>query len=172
MQHQRGLLIGRLDGHEPHRWTRHGLTDGGCIGSIILRPFDIALHVARRHQTHRVTELGDVTRPVMSGSAGLHADQARRYLAKELDDLLASQLTGYHDFTCTIYAVHLEHVLGEINADGPNLHVDAPSGDSLFNDHPLAHSMPGAGVVHHINRAGFDVRPTTSGLSRSTDIVR
>src|SRR5215468_102483 len=27
-----------------------------------------------------------------------------------------------------------------------------PSGDSLFNDHPLAHSMPGAGVVHHINR--------------------
>src|ERR1700745_2711544 len=25
-----------------------------------------------------------------------------------------------------------------------------PSGDSLFNDHPLAHSMPGAGVVHHI----------------------
>src|SRR5271167_270213 len=27
-----------------------------------------------------------------------------------------------------------------------------PSGDSLFNDHPLAHSMPGAGVVHHIIR--------------------
>ncbi|WP_213255116.1 hypothetical protein, partial [Bradyrhizobium sp. sBnM-33] len=27
-----------------------------------------------------------------------------------------------------------------------------PSGDSLFNDHPLAHSMPGAGVVHHISR--------------------
>ncbi|MGY8661800.1 hypothetical protein Q3C01_05450 [Bradyrhizobium sp. UFLA05-109] len=25
-----------------------------------------------------------------------------------------------------------------------------PSGDSFFNDHPLAHSMPGAGVVHHI----------------------
>src|SRR5271169_7087022 len=27
-----------------------------------------------------------------------------------------------------------------------------PSGDSLFNDHPLAHSMPGAGVVHPIIR--------------------
>jgi hypothetical protein len=25
-----------------------------------------------------------------------------------------------------------------------------PSDDSLLNDHPLAHSMPGAGVVHHI----------------------
>jgi hypothetical protein len=27
-----------------------------------------------------------------------------------------------------------------------------PSGDSLFNDHPLTHSMSGAGVVHHIIR--------------------
>src|ERR1700741_3198523 len=27
-----------------------------------------------------------------------------------------------------------------------------PSGDSLFNDPLLAHSMPGAGVVHHIIR--------------------
>jgi hypothetical protein len=27
-----------------------------------------------------------------------------------------------------------------------------PSGDSFLNDHPLAHSMPGAGVVHPINR--------------------
>src|SRR5215470_9921027 len=25
-----------------------------------------------------------------------------------------------------------------------------PSDDSLFNDHPMAHSMPGAGVVYHI----------------------
>jgi hypothetical protein len=33
--------------------------------------------------------------------------------------------------------------------------MDDPSGDSLFNDHPLAHSMPGAGVVHHIIFDGF-----------------
>jgi hypothetical protein len=32
-----------------------------------------------------------------------------------------------------------------------------PSGDSLFNDHPLAHSMPGAGVVHHIKSAVLTV---------------
>ena len=38
--------------------------------------------------------------------------------------------------------VHLEHVVGEINADVANLRVDAPSGDSLLNSHPLAHSMP------------------------------
>src|SRR5881227_1372724 len=88
MQHQQGLLIGRLDRHEPHRWACHGLTDGGCVGSIVFRPFDIALHVARRHQAHGVAELGDFTRPMMSGSAGFHADQARRNLAKKLNDCL------------------------------------------------------------------------------------
>jgi len=126
MQHQQGLLIGRLDRHEPHRWACHGLTDGGCIGSIVFRPFDIALHVARRHQTHGVTELGDFARPMMSGSAGFHTDQARRNLAKEVDELLAPQLTADDDLARTIHAVHLEYVLGEINADGANLHVDDP----------------------------------------------
>jgi len=106
----------------------------------------------------------------MRGSAGLHADQARWDLAKELDDLLASQLTGDDDFARTIYAVHLEHVLGEINADGTNLHVDAPSGDSLFNDHPLAHSMPGAGVVHHINR--YSARHQQDDLPGRSEAIR
>jgi hypothetical protein len=30
------------------------------------------------------------------------------------------------DLARTIHAVHLEHVLGEINADDANLHVDDP----------------------------------------------
>jgi len=63
---------------------------------------------------------------MMSGSAGFHTDQASRNLAKEVDDLLAPQLTGDDDLAHTIHAVHLEHVLGEINADGANLHVDDP----------------------------------------------
>src|SRR3954468_19797360 len=104
MQHQQGLLIGRLDGHEPHRWSRHGLADGGRIGSVVLRSLDVAFHVARRHQTHGVTELGDFTRPMMSGSAGLYTDQAWRYLAEGLYDLLAPQLTGDDDFACTCHS--------------------------------------------------------------------
>jgi hypothetical protein len=60
------------------------------------------------------------------------------------------------DLAYTIHTVNLEHVLREINADGVNLHMDDPlSGDSLFNDHPLAHLMPGAGVVHHTIRVVF-----------------
>src|SRR5690242_447532 len=108
MQHEQSLLIGRLDRHEPHRWACHGLTDGGCVGSIVFRPLDIALHVARRYQTHGVTELGYFTRPMMSGSAGLHADQARGNLAKEVDNLLAPQLTSDDDLARTIHAVQVE----------------------------------------------------------------
>ncbi|WFU46157.1 hypothetical protein QA640_45840 (plasmid) [Bradyrhizobium sp. CB82] len=73
-----------------------------------------------------MTELGDFTRPMMRGSAGFQADQARGNLAKEVNDLLAPQLTNDDDLARTIHAVHLEHVLGEINADGANLHVDDP----------------------------------------------
>ena len=73
-----------------------------------------------------MTELGDFTRPMMSGSAGFHAYQASKNLAKEVDDLLAPQLTGDNNPASTIHAVHLECVLGEINADGANLHVDDP----------------------------------------------
>ena len=84
---------------------------------------------------------------MMGGSAGFHTNQASRNLAKEVDDLLATQLMGDDDLARAIHAVHLEYILGKINADGTNLHVDDPSSDSLLNDHPLAHSMPVAGVV-------------------------
>jgi hypothetical protein len=42
----------------------------------------------------------------------------------------------------------------------------------LFNNHPLAHSMPEAGVVHPIIRVGLGCTTATSGLSRLTDILR
>src|ERR1700745_2533868 len=98
-----------------------------------------------------MTKLGDFTRPMMSGSAGFHADQARRNFAKEVDDLLAPQLTADDHLARIVHAVDLEHVLGEINADGVNLHVDdLPPVIRCSTISLLAHSMPGAGVVHHI----------------------
>jgi hypothetical protein len=55
---------------------------------------------------------------MMGGSAGFHTDQASRNLAKEVDDLLATQLTGDDDLVRAIHDVHFEYILGEINADG------------------------------------------------------
>ena len=58
-------------------------------------------------------------------------------LLKKSKDLLAPQLTGDDNLARTIHAVNLEYVLGEINADGVNMHVDDPLRDLLFNDHPF-----------------------------------
>ena len=63
---------------------------------------------------------------MMTGCAGLHTDQATGKLAKKFQDLLASQLTDDDNLARTIHAVNLEYVLGEINADGVNMHVDDP----------------------------------------------
>src|ERR1700758_3238446 len=42
-----------------------------------------------------------------------------------------------------------------------------PSGDSLFNNHPMAHSMPGAGVVHHITSRNTRAKRRLDGLRLS-----
>ena len=63
---------------------------------------------------------------MMTSSAGLHTDQATGELAKKVQYLLAPQLTGDDNLARTIHAVNLEYVLGEINADGFNMHVDDP----------------------------------------------
>ena len=47
-------------------------------------------------------------------------------LLKKSMTCMRRKLTGDDDLARTIHAVHLEHVLGEINADGANLHVDDP----------------------------------------------
>ena len=63
---------------------------------------------------------------MMTCSARLHTDQASGKLTKEVQDLLAPQLPGDNDLASTIHAVNLEYVLGQINADGVNMHVDDP----------------------------------------------
>jgi hypothetical protein len=55
-----------------------------------------------------------------------YTDQATGEFAKKVQDLLAPQLTGDDNLARTIHAVNLEYVLGEINADGVNMHVDDP----------------------------------------------
>ena len=73
-----------------------------------------------------MTKLGQLARPVMRGRAGLHADEAGWQLPEKLDDLPAPQLPGDHRLARRVDAVHLEHVLGEIQTDRANLHVDGP----------------------------------------------
>ena len=124
MQHQPALLLGRFDLHETHGRPPHRLADRLGVGGIVLVALDVGLHVLRRHQPHLVAKLRQFTRPIMRRGAGFHADQARRQRLEELQHLAAPQLLANDDLLGRVDAVDLEHVLGDIQTDRGNLHVD------------------------------------------------
>src|SRR6478735_9501394 len=55
---------------------------------------------------------------------GLHADQAWRQSLEERRNLAAAKLLSDDDLLGPVNAVNLEHVLGDIQTDRGNLHVD------------------------------------------------
>src|SRR5262244_941458 len=55
VEHQAALLLGRLGWHEPHVGPGNRLTDGLGVSRIVLLPFDVWLHVGRRHQPNDMT---------------------------------------------------------------------------------------------------------------------
>jgi hypothetical protein len=114
MLHQLTLLIGRFDSHKSHARAANRLADRRGICRVVLVAPDISLHVLRRHQTDRVTELRQLTRPVVRAGTGLHADQAWRQCLEELQHLTAAKLLPDDDLLSRVDAVDLEHVLGEI----------------------------------------------------------
>jgi hypothetical protein len=58
--------------------------------------------------------------------ARLHAQQARRQALEERHHLTAPQLLPDNNLLVGIDAVNLDDVLGEIQTDRANLHVDGP----------------------------------------------
>ena len=60
----------------------------------------------------------------MRRGAGLHADKARRQRFEEGQHLAAPELLPNHDVFGRVDPVNLEHVLGDIQTDRGNLHVD------------------------------------------------
>jgi hypothetical protein len=64
--------------------------------------------------------------------------------------LATPQLLSHHHLFLAVDAMDLKHVLGDIQTDRGNLHLDgSPQCDSLQRS-PYGTSMPGAGAVHHI----------------------
>ena len=124
MLHQPALLRGRLNLHKSHGGTTNRLADRRGVGRIVLVALDVSLHVFRRHQTNLVTELSQLTRPIVRGGTGVHANEAGRQSFEELHHLTATKLFPDYDLLGCIDAVHLEYVLGNIQTDRGNLHVD------------------------------------------------
>jgi hypothetical protein len=61
----------------------------------------------------------------MGRGASLHADQTRRLRLEELYHLAAPQLLSDNDPLAGIDPVNLEYVLGNIQTDRSDLHVDS-----------------------------------------------
>jgi hypothetical protein len=83
--------------------------------------------------------------------ASLHADKARRQNFEELHQLAATELLSDNDILSRVDAVNLENVLGDIQSDRGNLHVDGSPDVIRSQRPPYGSSLLGAGAVHHIN---------------------
>src|ERR1700751_1337499 len=124
MQHQLALLLGRLNPYETHGWAPHCLTDCFRVGGIVLIALDVGPHILRWHQTNHVAQFRQLARPMVRPGTGLHTDQARRRSFEERHNLSAAKLLSDDDLLGRANAVNLEHVLGDIQTDRGNLHVD------------------------------------------------
>ena len=60
----------------------------------------------------------------MRRGTGFHADQARRQRFEERQHLAAPELLPDDDLLGRVDPVNLEHVLGDIQTDRGNLHVE------------------------------------------------
>jgi hypothetical protein len=69
---------------------------------------------------------------------GLNGDQARRQRLKKCDQLAAPQLLPHNDPLVGVDAVDLKYVLGNIQPDRGNLHLDGSPDVIRHTDHPMA----------------------------------
>jgi hypothetical protein len=82
------------------------------------------IHKSRFDESNLVAELRQLTCPVVRGGTSLHANEARRQRREKGNHLTAAKLLPDDDLLSRIDAVDLKHVLGDIQTDCGNLHVD------------------------------------------------
>src|SRR5215469_18173244 len=144
-----GLLLFALDPNKAHARPLRRFTDGLGIGGIVLLPLDERLDVDRRDQAHMMSQLGDLTRPVVRAGTGFHRDDAPGLRREETEKLGASDALAKQHMPRIIRSMHLEHVLRDVQTDrGSLLH-----GRLLwwqFDTVTLAHRCrPGASTLYH-----------------------
>src|SRR5665213_432822 len=124
VQHQARLLLRALDVDKSHRWPGDCLTDSLGVDSVVLAALYIRFNVTRRRQPGIVAERCQLPTPVMRGTAGLHADQARRQSLEEFEQLCSPELLTNDNLAGGIDAVNLKNVFCEIKTNGDRTHVN------------------------------------------------
>ena len=108
VKHQAALLLGRLCWHKPHVGSGDRFANRFCVSHVVLLPFDVGLHVSRRHQSHGMAKCLQLARPMVRRGASLDANQAWRQLLKERQDVATLQLATDDHPAGGINSVHLE----------------------------------------------------------------
>jgi hypothetical protein len=116
VQHKDRLLLGGLDGNKTHRRPGHRFCDRLRIGSIRLAALHVRLHIGWRHQSNRVPQLGELSRPIMRGGTGFHTDKTRRQSGEKPQDI-ASGATACATAHCPL---HQRREAGRRSSQGPN----------------------------------------------------
>src|ERR1700733_8495745 len=160
MQHQARLLLFRFCWHEPHRRSRHRLTDRGGIIRVILAALEISLHIVRRHQPHRMAEHLKLAAPMMCGRTRLNTNEAWRQGGEKLRHLSAAYPPADHHCAINIHAVDLKDRLRNIKTNCANFaHGRLPSSWFASTQPPYGTLMPQSGRrPQHHSRRFCDVR--------------
>ena len=118
------LLLNALHGYKPHPWPTHRLADRFGVIRVVLVALHVRLHKLRRNQLHCESHLLQLTRPVMSATAGLHANLAAwlNRLKQHLDPVRPGKPPAPDCLLFAVYAVDLKHVLCQINPNSNKLH--------------------------------------------------
>jgi transposase len=95
-----------------------------------------------------VPQRAQLARPKVRGGAGFHADQTGWQRGEVGDDLGAPEAALHDGVARLVYAMHLEDVLGQVEADRCNLDLDG-SPLVLFDSHQLGTTMPRGGHPPH-----------------------
>jgi hypothetical protein len=81
------------------------------------------------------------SRAQVRGGAGFHADQTGWQRGEVGDDLSTPEAPLHDDVARLVHAMDLEDLLGQVEADRGNLHLDG-SPLVLFDSHHLGTTMP------------------------------
>ena len=105
--------------------------DRFSVVAVILLPTHERLHILRADQLHFVSERFEFACPVECSRAGFEDDRAPINLREDLDELIAHHSALQHDVAAAVYAVELEYVLCDIDAEDLDSHCSSPSGCGL-----------------------------------------
>lgn len=115
------LLDDRFLRHEAHMRLLNGNAD--CLGivAVILLAFHEGLHILRSEDLDRVTLGLKMPLPVKGTRASFDPDQAWWNSLSHLQQLIAHHASSQDNLAFGVYAMKLEHVLGDINSQNRNV---------------------------------------------------